>query len=69
MDENGWKRIFMGDPAGIEMLGAVKKREDDRTPEQKDIAELHRILKSGEQIPDSLKKYMKGDNQKEKTDQ
>jgi hypothetical protein len=69
MDENGWKRIFMGDPAGIEMLGAVKKRENERTSEQKDIAELHKILKAGEQIPDHLKKYMKGDDQKEKADQ
>jgi hypothetical protein len=51
------------------MLGAVKKREDERTPEQKDIAELHKLLKSGEQISDSLKKYMKSDDQKEKDDQ
>ena len=61
MSKEGWDRIFGGDPAGIEMLGTIKKRVDERTKEEREISQLHELVREGKEIPEELKKYVSKD--------
>jgi ASC-1-like (ASCH) protein len=58
--EDGIRRIY-ADEGKLQMVKSVKKRVDERTKEERDIALVHDLIFQGKEIPEELKKYVPED--------